>query len=125
VKDVEILTHCLAPLKQLSTSMLSLEVEKTEYFPGELVRGRVLYTPNKEQTVTGVYIRFKGYEHSEWQEGNRLKKLFIISSSFIFFVHHSNFLNQKFFFFSSNSLFLWRIHVFLRYAIKSLCLFSL
>jgi hypothetical protein len=49
--------------------MLTLEIERTEYFPGELVRGRVLYTPNKEQTVTGVYIRFKGYEHSEWQQG--------------------------------------------------------
>jgi hypothetical protein len=65
--------------------MLSLEIEKTEYFPGELVRGRVLYTPNKEQTVTGVYIRFKGYEHSEWQEGNHLKKL-IYRFFFIYFL---------------------------------------
>jgi len=56
--------------KNFAGCMLSLEVEKTEYFPGELIRGRVLYTPNKEQTVTGVYIRFKGYEHSEWQEGD-------------------------------------------------------
>jgi hypothetical protein len=47
--------------------MLQLEVERQAYYPGEIVRGRVHFTPRKDLSCVGVYVRFKGYEHSAWE----------------------------------------------------------
>eukprot|EP00029_Vermamoeba_vermiformis_P005005 TRINITY_DN1615_c0_g1_i1.p1 TRINITY_DN1615_c0_g1~~TRINITY_DN1615_c0_g1_i1.p1 ORF type:complete len:910 (+),score=183.50 TRINITY_DN1615_c0_g1_i1:81-2810(+) len=47
--------------------MLQLEVERNAYYPGEIVRGRVHFTPRKDLSCVGVYVRFKGYEHSAWE----------------------------------------------------------
>ena len=49
--------------------MLQLEVERQSYYPGEIVRGRVHFTPRKDLSCVGVYVRFKGYEHSAWENG--------------------------------------------------------
>jgi hypothetical protein len=55
--------------------MLQLEVERQAYYPGEIVRGRVHFTPRKDLSCVGVYVRFKGYEHSAWENGKMMPHL--------------------------------------------------
>jgi hypothetical protein len=45
-----------------------LVLERSTYFPGEVVRGNVVFNVNRPREIRGVRVKFHGFSHVRWSE---------------------------------------------------------
>jgi hypothetical protein len=44
------------------------QIERSHYFPGEIIRGYIQYNVGKPKKIRGVRVKFDGYSHTHWTE---------------------------------------------------------
>lgn len=54
--------------KQLRLGSFRMNVERVVYFPGEIIRGAVIYNVGKPKKIRGVRVRFSGSTKTHWSE---------------------------------------------------------
>lgn len=58
-------------VKQVRLGSFRINVERVVYFPGEAVRGAVIYNVGKPRKIRGVRVRFSGSTQTHWSEQRR------------------------------------------------------
>jgi hypothetical protein len=57
--------------KSLRLGSFRMNVERAVYFPGEAVRGAIIYNVGKPRKIRGVRVRFEGATRVSWSESRR------------------------------------------------------
>jgi hypothetical protein len=67
---VQATTLALSPAKPKQTRLGSfrMNIERIVYFPGESVRGAIIYNVGKPKKIRGVRVRFEGATRTHWSE---------------------------------------------------------
>jgi hypothetical protein len=47
-----------------------MQLERTTYFPGEIIRGHVLFNVGKPKKIRAVRVKFEGYSKTEFNTGD-------------------------------------------------------
>ena len=67
---VQATTLALSPskAKQLRLGSFRMNIERVVYYPGEAVRGAIIYNVGKPKKIRGVRVRFEGSTQTHWSE---------------------------------------------------------
>ena len=57
--------------KSVRLGSFRMNVERVVYFPGEVIRGAVIYNVGKPRKIRGVRVRFSGSTKTHWTESRR------------------------------------------------------
>lgn len=66
----------IAGLKVKSNRLPSfrMQLERRVYFPGELIRGHVIYNVGQPKKIRGIRVKFQGHEHVGWSETKMVRR---------------------------------------------------
>lgn len=86
----------IAGLKIKSSRLPSfrMQLERRTYFPGELIRGHVIYNVGEPKKIRGVRVKFQGHEHVSWTETRTVRRPDgTVGTELVHFAAHHTFFN--------------------------------
>jgi hypothetical protein len=66
----------IAGLKVKSSRLPSfrMQLERRTFFPGEMIRGQIIYNVGQPKKIRGIRVKFQGYEKVSWTETRHITR---------------------------------------------------